>query len=222
MLKAKQEAEQDFGKPRPTGKLPDSRSTQHEPRRSKSPVSSTLTKRALEQSLKRLLTTKPLSKITITDITEDCDISRMTFYYHFKDIYDLVEWSLEEDAAIVLQGTQTVETWQEGYLAVLNELKQNKAFITTIYREMSRERVERFLLPATRRLILGVIETQPNCTKATERARNFIADFYAQALAGVTLEWIEDGMACDPQTLVSNVALLLEGALDTAIERFAR
>ena len=36
---------------------------------------------------------KPLSKITVTDITEDCGISRMTFYYHFKDIYDLVEWA---------------------------------------------------------------------------------------------------------------------------------
>ena len=111
-------------------------------------MSSTLTKRALEQSLKRLLATKPLAKITIADITEDCGISRMTFYYHFKDIYDLVEWCLEEDAASVLNGAQTVETWQEGYLAVLSEVQQNKAFITTIYREMSRERVERFLFPA--------------------------------------------------------------------------
>ena len=74
-------------------------------------MSSTLTKRALEQSLKRLLATKPLAKITIADITEDCGISRMTFYYHFKDIYDLVEWCLEEDAASVLNGAQTVETW---------------------------------------------------------------------------------------------------------------
>ena len=58
-------------------------------------MSSHLTKRALESSLKRLLTEKPLAKITIADITEDCQISRMTFYYHFKDIYDLVEWSLK-------------------------------------------------------------------------------------------------------------------------------
>ena len=54
---------------------------------------SQVTKRALEASLKNLLLKKPLSKITINDITEDCGINRMTFYYHFKDIYDLVEWS---------------------------------------------------------------------------------------------------------------------------------
>ena len=185
-------------------------------------MSSKLTKRALEQSLKGLLQTKPLSKITISDITEDCGISRMTFYYHFKDIYDLVEWSLEEDASAVLNGTQTVETWQEGYLAVLNEIQQNKTFITAIYREMSRERVERFLYPATRKLILGVIDAQPNCNLVSERSRAFIAEFYAQALAGITLEWIDEGMGYSSETLVENVNLLLEGAIDSAIRKFAR
>lgn len=56
------------------------------------------TKRALEASLKKLLLEKPLNKITINDITEDCGVNRMTFYYHFKDIYDLVDWILTEDA----------------------------------------------------------------------------------------------------------------------------
>ena len=59
---------------------------------------SQITKRALEQSLKNLLLQKPLTKITINDIAGDCGINRMTFYYHFKDIYDLVEWSCMEDA----------------------------------------------------------------------------------------------------------------------------
>lgn len=45
-----------------------------------------------------LLLKKPLNKITINDIAEDCGINRMTFYYHFQDIYDLVEWACLEDA----------------------------------------------------------------------------------------------------------------------------
>ena len=68
---------------------------------------SQVTKRALEESLKRMLLRKPLDRITISDITEDCGISRMTFYYHFKDIYDLVEWACEEDAARALDGKKT-------------------------------------------------------------------------------------------------------------------
>ena len=52
---------------------------------------SNTTKLALEASLKKLLLKKPVDKITINDLTEDCGISRMAFYYHFKDIYDLIE-----------------------------------------------------------------------------------------------------------------------------------
>ncbi len=77
-------------------------------------MTSQLTKRALEESFKRQLSTKPFSKITIADIAQDCGISRMTFYYHFKDIYDLMEWSLEEDAKRAIDGCKTVSTWQEG------------------------------------------------------------------------------------------------------------
>ena len=52
---------------------------------------SQITKRALEQSLKNLLLQKPVTKITISDLTEDCGINRMTFYYHFTDVEKLLK-----------------------------------------------------------------------------------------------------------------------------------
>ena len=72
------------------------------------------TKKALAESLKNLLLQKPLNKITISDIADDCGINRMTFYYHFKDIYDLVEWTCAEEAAQAMEGKKTYDTWQEG------------------------------------------------------------------------------------------------------------
>lgn len=54
-----------------------------------------------------ILLKRSLDKITINDIAEDCGINRMTFYYRFKDIYDLVEWSCVEDAAKALDGKKT-------------------------------------------------------------------------------------------------------------------
>ena len=75
-----------------------------------------MTKQALKTSLEKLLAKKPLDKITINDLTSDCGISRMTFYYHFKDIYDLVEWVCLEESRKALQGKKTYESWQEGLL----------------------------------------------------------------------------------------------------------
>ena len=84
------------------------------------------TKYALENSLKKLLAQKPLNKITVSDITEDCGINRMTFYYHFKDIYDLVEWACLEDAKKALEGKNTAETWQQGFVQIFQAVRENK------------------------------------------------------------------------------------------------
>ena len=80
---------------------------------------SQITKRAREQSLKNLLLKKPLTKITINDIAEDCGIHRMTFYYHFKDIYDLVEWSCMEDARKALEEKKHMTHGSRGFCRYL-------------------------------------------------------------------------------------------------------
>ena len=101
-----------------------------------------ITKNALEESLKKFLLQKPLDKITISDLTTDCGISRMAFYYHFKDIYDLVEWSCIEDASRALQGKKTYDTWQEGLQQIFEAVLENKPFILNVYRSVKREQVE--------------------------------------------------------------------------------
>ena len=116
------------------------------------------TKRALAAALKKLLLEKPFHKITIGDITEDCGINRMTFYYHFKDIYDLVEWVCVEDAARALEGKKTYETWQEGFLNIFQAVQENKPFVVNVYRSVSQERIKQYLAPLIRSLILGVVE----------------------------------------------------------------
>ena len=119
---------------------------------------SQVTKRALEASLKKLLLERPLDKITVTDIAEDCGINRMTFYYHFRDIYDLVEWACQEAARRILDGKRTYTTWQEGFRRILDGLIDNRPFILNVYRSVRREQVETFLFQVTHGLLMGVVE----------------------------------------------------------------
>ena len=93
---------------------------------------SQMTKRALVASLKELMAEKPLDKITVTDLTEHCGVNRMTFYYHFKDIYDLVEWACVEEAARALAGKKTYDTWQQGFLQILQSLQKDKVFYINV------------------------------------------------------------------------------------------
>ena len=72
----------------------------------------------------------------------------MTFYYHFKDIYDLIEWSCEEDARKALEGKKTYDTWQQGLCRSSRPCRKNRAFILNVYRSISREQVENYLYKA--------------------------------------------------------------------------
>ncbi len=181
---------------------------------------SQVTKRALEQSLKNLLLKKPLTKITINDIAEDCGINRMTFYYHFKDIYDLVEWSCLEDARRALEEKKTCETWQQGFLQIFEAVQENKPFVLNVYRCVHREQVEKYLQPLVDRLLLDVIEEKSGGMMIRDEDKQFIAQIYGYVFIGLMLDWIKDDMREDPQQIVDRLARMLKGSLSAELSRF--
>ena len=181
---------------------------------------SQVTKRALEQSLKNLLLKKPLTKITVSDIADDCGINRMTFYYHFKDIYDLVEWSCLEDAKRALDEKKTYDTWQQGLLQIFEAVQQNKPFILNVYRCVHREQVEKYLQPLVDELLIGVIEEKANGMTVRDEDKQFIAQAYGYMFIGLMLDWIKDNMREDPQQIVDRLNRLIKGSLSAALSRF--
>ena len=181
-----------------------------------------ITKNALEESLKKFLLQKPLDKITISDLTTDCGISRMAFYYHFKDIYDLVEWSWSEDASQALQGKKTYDTWQEGLQQIFEAVLENKPFILNVYRSVKREQVENYLYSLTYQLIEGVVEEQSENLMVTEEQKKFIADFYKYSFVGVMLDWIKRGMKEAPEEIANMVCVTMHGNIGNSLRNMEK
>lgn len=179
-----------------------------------------MTKYALEASLKKLLLQKPLDKITINDLTADCGISRMAFYYHFKDIYDLTEWVCMEDAARALQGKKTYDSWQEGLQQIFEAVLENRPFIMNVYHSVSREQIENYLFRLTYDLIKGVVEEKSVGMDISEEEKKFIADFYKYSFVGIMLDWIKQGMKADYQVLTEKMCLTLKGSIANSICNF--
>lgn len=180
------------------------------------------TKAALGESLKKLVLTKRLEKITINDLTADCGISRMAFYYHFKDIYDLVEWVCVEDGKKALQGKKTYETWQEGMSQVFEAVLENKAFILNVYRSIGRERVEGYLYKFTYDMLKEVVEDRCRGVELSTEHKEFIADFYKYGFVGIMLDWIGHGMKEDYEEIVENMGVMLHGNLVRSIKNFEK
>lgn len=181
---------------------------------------SQITKKAIEASLKNLLLKKPFDKITINDIAEDCGISRMTFYYHFKDIYDLVEWACEEDVKKILEDKDDYKTWTQGFLNLFEEVLKNKPFILNVYRSVGREQVENYLYKIVYDLLLNVVEEKAQGMTVRDEDKEFVADFYKYAFVGLMLDWVKNGMKEDPHKIVKKVEFLLSGSLSVSLERF--
>ena len=146
----------------------------------------------------------------------------MAFYYHFRDIYDLVEWACLEESTKALQGKKTYETWQEGLLQIFEAVYENKAFIINAYHAVSREQIENYLFHLTHDLIMGVVLEQSKETALSDAQKNFIADFYKYSFVGIMLDWIKQGMKEDYGEIARMIAITLHGGIANSIRNFTK
>lgn len=185
-------------------------------------MKSDATKVAMSNALKEQLKKKKLSKITINDIASACNISRMTFYYHFQDIYDLTEWTLEEAAGRAIGENRTYDSWQYGFEDLLEELQGNQVLILNIYRSMDREMIERYLLKIAESLLMPVVEQESHGLPVNEENKRRVAIFYSYAFLGVLMEWIGKGMAAPPREVVKMVSAIVQGDFRNSLENLGK
>lgn len=180
------------------------------------------TKKALADSLKALLRTRPLSKVTIADITEGCGINRMTFYYHFRDIYDLVEWICREECSAALGGPLDRETWQEGFCDLCRYVLENRSFFVNVCNSIGREQAENYLYRVTYSILRSAVDELAGDMLIGEEEKKFIADFYKFAFVGVELDWLRSGLRESPEELAGKLNRLLNGQFDLALKNLSR
>ena len=179
---------------------------------------SEITKKALATSLKKLLSKKELSKITISNITDDCGVNRQTFYYHFKDVYDLLEWIYLNEVIQPMNGKDIYDNWQQGFLSIFEYILENKEFVKNTYDSISRDYFLRFVYKQTTILLMNVIDEQSKDINVSSEDKKFIANFYKYGFVGIIQEWIEDGMKEQPENIIKKLNNIIEGDLEKALD----
>ena len=180
-----------------------------------------LTRNAIADALKRLLAQKPLSRVTVMDIAAECGISRMTFYYHFRDIYDLVGWIISSDITRILSGRRTHDTWQDGFLSIFKAVEKDHVFVFNVFNSMTRDQLERSLAGPVSELLLAVLKETEAAGRLQDEDLMFIASFYSYAFIGVMLDWIGNGMMERPEPMISRIECIMAGSFEKAVERFS-
>ena len=178
----------------------------------------TRTKRELKEALKKVLLKKSILKITIKDITEECGVNRMTFYYHFHDIYELVEWLWRDDIESAFRGMNTHDMWWQGYFQVFQIFSEEKKVIKNLYIEKYSEHIKQTMYTFTFNLMMELVEEEAVDTKISREDKEFIAEFYKYVFVGITLDWIKDGMKKDPKQIIKQLGILMEGNVKRAVQ----
>lgn len=178
---------------------------------------SKLTKRALAASIATLLEKKPLDRITIKDITDECGVTRNTFYYHFQDVYDLLSYIFREQADMMLREYAGGEDWKDFFLNILTYLNENRKMIENVYYSIRQEELEAYIKKVVGMYALQIIEIQNKGTEVNELAKKTVADFYQNAFVGATLQWIKEGMKTEPELLADLYDSMFQGTVKAAI-----
>ncbi len=180
------------------------------------------TKRALAASLKKLLEKKTLDHITVKDIVENCEVNRQTFYYHFQDIYDLMEWVFWDDMNHLLPQEGEKINWRMGLTKAVEYMQDNKNLAMNTYHSFSREQLDRYITIAVMPFIRDITVSLSSGLNISQEDIEFATELYSYALAGVLLAWVGKGMPENYEKQVDKFCSVADASIRATLGTFDR
>lgn len=178
------------------------------------------TKLALSDSLKKMMKSKPFSKITVGDIVKDCNLNRNTFYHHFADTYDLLRWMLEEEAINVIKNYDMIIDYRDAILFVVDYIDRNEHMLNCALDSIGREELKRFLVKDFDEITYTLITSAEAEVGNTldESYKKFLTSFYTEALAGMLINWLRNKKSRNKDALVGYIYETLKNSLTGILE----
>ncbi len=176
------------------------------------------TKEMLAESLMKLLARRTLDKITIQDIVDDCGYNRQTFYYHFHDIYDLIDWIFAAQTQELIEKCRACGSLDVGVEAVIAYMRENRRLILNILRSVNGEKLLDNLYRSAQSIVLSALENHPGVQELSTEYRELVAEAFKYALAGLLIDWMRAGIPEDLVNKVRTMKAVYIGALEYALD----
>ena len=170
---------------------------------------SNITKRALATSLKELMMEQPFDKINVAQICDRCNMNRKSFYYHFKDKYDLVNWIFDTEFITLFKNEDLVSNYKERWAFIEKTCRyfyQNHAFYCKAlqikgqnsFSDHFREYIRPFLADRISQLF------------GQEKPDEFIMDFFTDAVLCAMERWLLTKECMPPEQFLEKIKVIME------------
>lgn len=152
------------------------------------------TEREIKRSFIKLLNEKPLKKISVRDIVEDCGINRNSFYYHFQDIPTLLNELVIEQTTAIIQKYPHPDSIEECFRAAFEFALNNKRAVYNIFNSVNRDLLDRELLRLCDQTVSSYITANYPENKVSRINSSAMQRFIKCELFGLTIDWMNNGM----------------------------
>ena len=165
---------------------------------------SLITKRALASTLKEICQYRNFEKISINDLTSKCGLNRQTFYYHFQDKYDLLQWLYYDELFAKIEDIITFNNWDHCLEIVLEKIYLEKDFYISTINSNEQYFYQDLYNIAQKCFYDAASKLDTNNTIPIEE-KNFFSEFYAYGISGTVLQWIKTNMKTTPKNLAHSL-----------------
>lgn len=179
------------------------------------------TKKALSNALKKRVEQMPFDKIKVSYLIKDCNITRSTFYYHFSDIYELLEWIFEFEAIIPLKELRNIDNFDEALSIFMDYLRRNSILFISAYNSMGRDIMHRSVLKNIRQIVEKFTHLLSDKT-IEDVYYDFIVDFYSRAYIAPLLDWLVNGMKISPKEMLNMLDKTMKGCMELSLDMASR
>lgn len=180
---------------------------------------STITKKALAAGFKELLKEKSFDAISVQDITKSCGLNRQSFYYHFHDKYELVNWIYYNDALRVVANDLNYDNWSLKVLQLLEIMKNDDYFYQRTLRNAKGNEFQDYLFEFFKDVFTGIIANIARKGELLAGEKSYVAEFLAYGIVGMIVAWARNGMKQTPEEIVAHIQSAINDGKMYAIAR---
>lgn len=181
------------------------------------------TKKKMAGALKELMKSNSFDKITVSDIAELSNIHRQTFYYHFQDRYELLDWLLYNELLLPLLDGLNFDNMYDKLGEMFAKMKADKKFYHNALKINSEDLTRYISRVATEQFTDIVSELgRKNGVEGVDRDSDIvIAEFFGYGITGVVMSWANRGMKESPEVMTMRIQNLF-GACKTVAVKVAK
>ena len=180
-----------------------------------------ITKKALAESLKELMSSKPLNKISVREVSENCGLNRQTFYYHFQDIYELLEWTIDHDVVYIIKEPDHFLSWQDAGIYLLRYIRKNPSLSQSILNSIGRDALRRFYYKDAYSICIRFLKENMEGIEYEEEDFQHLAHYYSISFSSLLEDWVKSGMKRSPEEEIHTLELIVSGTARQSMIRFA-